>query len=93
MIWVFIFLSQVLSTFNNAKQLKEVTKRLPLERLLIETDSPYLAPVPYRGQQNEPQYLPQVAECVAALKNISVAKLAEHTSNNFYALFKPNNGY
>jgi len=74
-------------TFNNAKALREVVKALPLERLLVETDSPYLAPVPYRGKENQPAYVRAVAEYIAELKGISYEQLAEQTSRNFFALF------
>ena len=74
-------------TFRNAEALREVVRKIPLERLLIETDSPYLAPVPHRGKSNEPSYLPGVARCVAGLKGVTVAELAEVTTNNFYRLF------
>ena len=74
-------------TFNSAADLKEVARRVPLERMLIETDSPYLAPVPYRGKPNIPSYVGKVAECVAELRGISVAELAAITSRNFKTLF------
>lgn len=74
-------------TFKNANDLREVVKQVPLDRLLIETDSPYLAPVPYRGKKNEPKYVVEVAQCVAELKGVSVDKAAEITSNNFHNLF------
>ncbi|NAW68213.1 YchF/TatD family DNA exonuclease [Vibrio sp. V27_P1S3P104] len=74
-------------TFRQATELKEVVKQLPLERLLIETDSPYLAPVPYRGQENQPAYVAEVAESIARLKGLSVHKVAEKTSKNFQDLF------
>ncbi|MRI35212.1 hydrolase TatD [Endozoicomonas sp. OPT23] len=74
-------------TFRNASELREVVKNIPLDRLLIETDSPYLAPVPNRGKPNEPKYLPDVARCVAGLKGVTVAELAEATTANFYRLF------
>jgi len=76
-----------IATFRNAAELRETVKKLPLDRLLVETDSPYLAPVPYRGKPNEPKYLRQVAEWVAELKGISLEALAEVTSENFYRLF------
>lgn len=74
-------------TFNGAKELREVVEALPLERLLIETDSPWLAPVPYRGKPNEPAYVKEVAEFIATLKGISVEELAKITTDNFYSLF------
>lgn len=74
-------------TFRNAADLREVVKKVPLDRLLIETDSPYLAPVPYRGQQNQPAYVREVAEFVADLKGISVEALGEQTTENFFNLF------
>lgn len=74
-------------TFANAKALREVVKALPLEALMIETDSPWLAPVPYRGRPNEPRYLPEVAAAVAKLQNVSVERLAEATAANFFGLF------
>lgn len=74
-------------TFKNAKALQEVIKAIPLERLLVETDSPYLAPVPHRGQENEPAYTADVAKFVAELKGVSVEQLAEVTTNNYFTLF------
>ena len=74
-------------TFNNAQELREVAKRVPHDRLLIETDAPYLAPVPYRGKPNQPRYLRQVAECMAELRGLKVERLAEITRENFFALF------
>jgi len=76
-------------TFKNARALKEVAKRVPLERLLVETDSPYLAPVPFRGRSNEPAWVRYVAEEVARLRGISLAELAVATSRNFFRLFNP----
>jgi len=76
-------------TFNNAKALREVVKKLPMDRLLVETDSPYLAPAPHRGQQNEPKHVRLVAQCVADLKGLSLAQLAAQTSQNFTDLFLP----
>ncbi|WP_040886283.1 TatD family hydrolase [Marinobacterium stanieri] len=75
-------------TFRNAEELREVVKAVPLERMLIETDSPYLAPVPFRGKQNQPAYVADVAACVAELKGIPVEQVAEQTTENFYTLFK-----
>lgn len=74
-------------TFNKATELKEVVRRLPLERLLVETDSPYLAPVPYRGKQNQPAYVREVAEYIALLKGETVETVCDVTSCNFFALF------
>ena len=74
-------------TFKNAAELRNVAKRVPMDRLLIETDSPYLAPVPFRGKKNEPRYVVEVAECVAEIKGLAVAEVAEITSNNFDKLF------
>ncbi|MBJ91084.1 MAG: metal-dependent hydrolase [Alteromonadaceae bacterium] len=74
-------------TFRNATELRDVVKKLPLDRLLIETDSPYLAPVPYRGKTNQPAYVTAVADAIAQVKNISVTELADATTANFYSLF------
>lgn len=74
-------------TFKSAKDLKEVARRVPLERLLIETDSPYLAPVPHRGKRNEPAYVRHVAEEIAALKGVALEEVAAASSHNFFALF------
>lgn len=74
-------------TFKNAEALREVVRRVPMERLLVETDSPYLAPVPYRGKKNEPKYVREVAECVAELKGLSLEQVAGVTTRNFDALF------
>lgn len=75
-------------TFKNASALREVVKKIPLHRLLVETDSPYLAPVPYRGKSNQPLYVREVAEFVAELKGVSFEQLAETTTDNFFTLFK-----
>ena len=75
-------------TFNSASDLREVAKKVPADRLLIETDSPYLAPVPHRGKPNEPKYVPGVAETIAQLRGVSTEELAQTTSNNFFELFK-----
>ncbi|MBS0358646.1 MAG: TatD family hydrolase [Proteobacteria bacterium] len=74
-------------TFQNAKELREVAKKVPLERMLIETDSPYLAPMPFRGKPNEPAYVKYVAECIAELRGISYQEVAEKTTENFFRLF------
>ncbi len=75
-------------TFRNAESLREVARRVPLDRLLIETDSPYLAPVPYRGKPNEPAWVVEVAECIAEERGISVEEVAMQTTANFYRLFR-----
>jgi len=75
-------------TFKSARELQAVALEVPLERMLIETDSPYLAPVPYRGKMNEPGYVAHVAEFIAKLKGVPVEKVAEQTSANFFELFK-----
>ena len=74
-------------TFRNAAPLREVVKQIPLERILVETDSPWLAPVPHRGQQNEPQYVVEVARCIADIKGIALEEVAEITTANFQQLF------
>lgn len=74
-------------TFRNAVELRQVAASLPLSRILIETDSPWLAPVPYRGKENQPAYLPEVAECLATLHNCSPEEVARTTSSNFERLF------
>ena len=76
-------------TFKNARELQDVARAVPLERLLIETDSPYLAPVPYRGKTNEPGFVAKVAEKVAELKNLSVDEVAAASTANFFKLFRP----
>ena len=75
-------------TFKSADELREVVRRVPLDRILVETDSPWLAPVPHRGKQNEPQYVREVAETVADLKEVSLEQLAEITTQNFHRLFR-----
>jgi TatD DNase family protein len=75
-------------TFKNAKQLKEVAQRVPLDRILIETDSPYLAPVPYRGKLNQPAYVKHVAEEIALLRGIGLDEVGQRTTENFERLFK-----
>ncbi|MBT1445840.1 TatD family hydrolase [Shewanella sp. JM162201] len=75
-------------TFKNAAELREVIRKVPKDRLLVETDSPYLAPVPHRGQENQPAYVRDVAEFVAELRGEKFAELAEFTTRNFFTLFK-----
>lgn len=74
-------------TFKNAHTLKEIARKVPLERLLIETDAPYLAPVPHRGKTNQPAFVKHVAEEIARLRNLSFEKIAEATTDNFFRLF------
>ena len=75
-------------TFKSAADLREVARFVPLDRLLIETDSPYLAPVPYRGKVNNPSYVPYVARQIAELRQLPVEQIAELTSTNFEQLFR-----
>lgn len=74
-------------TFKNAGELKEVAKAIPLNRILIETDSPYLAPVPFRGKLNQPAYVRHVAEEIATLRGITIDKVMHATTKNFFTLF------
>jgi TatD DNase family protein len=74
-------------TFKNAVELQDIAKKMPLDRLLIETDSPYLAPIPHRGKVNQPCYVRLVAEYIAALRGISLEDVARQTTNNFRRLF------
>jgi TatD DNase family protein len=74
-------------TFKNAKDLQDVAKKLPLDRILIETDSPYLAPVPKRGKVNRPAYVKHVAEFIAELRGDTVDNIARTTTHNFHTLF------
>lgn len=76
-------------TFKSAKELREVAARVPLESVLVETDSPYLAPVPHRGKTNEPAYVRFVAEELARIKGLALEDIAAATTNNFRRLFKP----
>lgn len=75
-------------TFKNAAVIKEVAKKVPTDRMLIETDSPYLAPVPHRGETNQPAFVRHVAEEIARLRDMDVAEIAKVTTNNFFNLFK-----
>ncbi|MES2739646.1 MAG: TatD family hydrolase [Pseudomonadota bacterium] len=74
-------------TFKSAKDLQAVALALPLERILIETDAPYLAPMPHRGKVNEPGYVAHVAQYLATLKGVPVEEVARHTTDNFFRLF------
>jgi TatD DNase family protein len=75
-------------TFKNAKDLKEVARKVPLERMLVETDSPYLAPVPHRGESNQPAFVRHVAEEIAKLRGITLEEVAAATTDNFFRLFR-----
>ena len=82
----FISISGIV-TFKNAATLREIVRDLPLDRLLIETDAPYLAPIPMRGKTNEPSFIVHTAAMVASLKAVPVEELARRTSDNFFRLF------
>lgn len=75
-------------TFKKAEELREVAKLVPLDRLLIETDCPYLTPIPFRGKRNEPAYVVEVARCLADLRGLEIDELARITTNNFARMFK-----
>jgi TatD DNase family protein len=76
-------------TFKNASDLRDVAAFVPMDRMLIETDSPYLAPMPYRGKTNNPSYVPLVAQQIAAIKGMPIEAVAQATSLNFEQLFLP----
>ena len=76
-------------TFKNARELHEVARSVPLDRMLIETDAPYLAPVPLRGKRNEPSFVPHVAAKIAELHAVTAEEVARRTAANFYRLFNP----
>jgi TatD DNase family protein len=75
-------------TFKNALEIKETCKYVPLDRMLIETDSPYLAPVPHRGKVNQPAWVSHVAQYIAQLKGVTTSEIGHTTTQNFYKLFK-----
>ena len=75
-------------SFKTAADLREVAKKVPLDRMLIETDSPYLAPVPYRGRRNEPSYVPHVAAAIAAVRDTDAETIGRVTGQNFFSLFR-----
>ena len=77
-------------TFKSAKDLQETCRQVPLERMLIETDSPYLAPMPHRGKTNEPAWVSHVASYIADLKGVSIDAIAEHTTNTLFECFQLN---
>jgi TatD DNase family protein len=78
-------------TFKNAEKFREIVKRLPLESLLVETDAPFLAPVPFRGKRNEPSYIRYTAQKVAEIKKVSFEKIAEVTTENALRVYRLNN--
>ena len=75
-------------TFNSANELREVAKKVPLDRILIETDAPYLAPVPFRGKQNHPALVKHVAELLSQIRNLDYETIAKETTDNFYRCFR-----
>lgn len=77
-------------SFKNAVELQDVAKKVPLSRMLVETDSPYLAPVPYRGKPNRPAYVYYVADAIAKLRDVPIETIANETTQNFLTLFKVN---
>ena len=74
-------------TFNSAKEIRKTAEIVPMDRLLVETDAPYLAPVPYRGKPNQPAYTVKTLEKLAEIKGVSVDDMARATSDNFFRLF------
>ena len=77
-----------IATFKNAAALRDTLRKVPLERLLVETDAPYLAPMPYRGKTNEPAFVVETAKLLAELKNVTEPELAAATTDNFFRLFR-----
>jgi TatD DNase family protein len=75
-------------TFKKADELRAIAAGVPLDRLLVETDAPYLAPLPHRGKRNEPAFVAHTAAVVAKLKNVELERLADATTDNFFRLFK-----
>ena len=82
----FISISGII-TFKNAEKLRDIVKKIPLERLLVETDAPYLSPEPMRGKRNEPAHVIHTANYLADMLNINPKELYEETTNNFFKLF------
>src|SRR5262249_19183440 len=76
-------------TFPKAEELRATVRRVPLDRLLTETDSPFLAPVPYRGKRNEPAYVARLVETLAVIHQLPTADLGARTAANFHTLFRP----
>ena len=75
-------------TFKKADQLREVAKQVPLDQLLVETDCPYLSPIPYRGKRNEPAYVIEVARCLAGIHDLAIEEMARITTDNFRSFFR-----
>ena len=74
-------------TFKSAQTLRDVAKKVPLDRILVETDAPYLAPVPFRGKTNEPAYVKHTAECLAEIRQMDLDSFSDLTTENFFRLF------
>ena len=74
-------------TDRNAQEIRDVARKVPLDKILVETDAPYLAPVPFRGKRNEPAFVRHTAECIAELRGLDLPELAELTTENFFRLF------
>ena len=74
-------------TFKSASEIQEVARKIPLDRVLLETDSPYLAPVPYRGKPNLPEFVVETAKFFSEIRNVSFETICSHTTNNFFQLF------
>ena len=83
---IFISIAGIV-TFKNANDLQEIVKKIPLEFLMLETDSPYLSPTPHRGKINQPSYTFHVAEAIAEIKNLSLAEVIDKTTENFLKIF------
>ena len=83
---MYISLSGII-TFKNAKELRETARMIPHDRLLVETDAPFLAPVPHRGKTNEPAFVVKTLEALAAVKSVAPDEMAQATSDNFFRLF------
>lgn len=77
-------------TFKKAEELREIARAVPLDRLLVETDCPYLSPIPYRGKRNEPAYVVEVARCLAGLRGVDIEEMARITTTNFNRFFRVN---
>ena len=87
MIWGFIFLSPAFLLLKMPSRCAKLSRKVPLEKIFVETDSPYLTPVPHRGKRNEPAYVRFVAETIATVKNVDLATVAQATSANVKNLF------